>query len=101
MIYDKVQWVRDRVTEGPLQQITASSGECGLKGPGAERHKDLIAERLWHVVAGAASQLDWRTAHEAAALAMHLGGIRRARQALPLKRYSESRRIWPFASVRD
>ena len=38
---------------------------------GAE-HKEAIAEQLWHVVAGAASQLDWRTADEAAALAMQL-----------------------------
>jgi glycosyltransferase involved in cell wall biosynthesis len=40
----------------------------------ADRHREAIAEQLWRVVAGAASQLDWRTADKAAALAMQLAG---------------------------
>jgi glycosyltransferase involved in cell wall biosynthesis len=43
--------------------LAASGGEC---------HRTAIAVRLWHVVAGAASQLDWRTADEAADLAMRI-----------------------------
>jgi glycosyltransferase involved in cell wall biosynthesis len=45
-----------------------------LHGAGGAQHKEAIAEQLWRVVAGAASQLDWRTADEAAALAMQLAG---------------------------
>jgi hypothetical protein len=45
-----------------------------LVGPGGDRHKEAIATQLWHVVAGAASHLDWRTADEAAALAMQITG---------------------------
>jgi hypothetical protein len=45
-----------------------------LHGAGGAQHKEAIAEQLWHVVAGAASQLDWHTADEAAALAMQLAG---------------------------
>jgi hypothetical protein len=41
-------------------------------GPGGESHKEAIAERLWHVVAGSASLLDWLTADDAATLAMRL-----------------------------
>jgi glycosyltransferase involved in cell wall biosynthesis len=37
-----------------------------------DRHRKLIAERLWHVVAGSASFLDWRTADQAALLAIEL-----------------------------
>ena len=37
-----------------------------------DRHRKAIAERLWHVVAGSASFLDWRTADQAALLAMQL-----------------------------
>ena len=33
-----------------------------------DRHRKAIAERLWHVVAGSASFLDWRTADQAAAV---------------------------------
>jgi hypothetical protein len=45
-----------------------------LVGPGGDRHKEAIATQLWHVVAGAGSQLDWRTADTAAALAMQIAG---------------------------
>jgi hypothetical protein len=43
-----------------------------LAGPGGESYKEAIAERLWHVVAGSASLLDWCTADDAATLAMQL-----------------------------
>jgi glycosyltransferase involved in cell wall biosynthesis len=45
-----------------------------LAGLDGDRHKEAIAERLWHVVAGAASELDWCTADMAAALAMQIAG---------------------------
>ena len=45
-----------------------------LVGPGGDRHKEAIATQLWHVVAGAGSHLDWRTADKAAALAMQIAG---------------------------
>lgn len=45
-----------------------------LLGAGGDRHREAIANRLWHVVAGAASQLDWRTADKAAVLAMEIAG---------------------------
>jgi glycosyltransferase involved in cell wall biosynthesis len=43
-----------------------------LMAPGGESHKEAIAERLWDVVGGSASLLDWRTADEAATLAIQL-----------------------------
>jgi glycosyltransferase involved in cell wall biosynthesis len=46
-----------------------------LAGPDGDRHKEAIAQQLWHVVAGSASQLDWRTADKAAALAMQIAGL--------------------------
>jgi len=45
-----------------------------LAGSGGEDHKEAIANELWRVVAGAASQLDWQTADKAAALATQLAG---------------------------
>jgi GT2 family glycosyltransferase len=45
-----------------------------LAGSGGDQHKEAIARQLWHVVAGAASQLDWRTADKAAALAVQIVG---------------------------
>jgi glycosyltransferase involved in cell wall biosynthesis len=45
-----------------------------LAGPNGQLHKLAIAKELWLVVAGAASQLDWQTADEAAELAMQLAG---------------------------
>jgi hypothetical protein len=45
-----------------------------LVGSGGDQHKEAIANQLWHVVAGAASQLDWQTADKAAALAMQIAG---------------------------
>jgi hypothetical protein len=45
-----------------------------LVGPGGDQHKEAIAKQLWHVVAGAASLLDWHTADKAAALAMQIAG---------------------------
>jgi hypothetical protein len=45
-----------------------------LAGPKGQLHKLAIAKELWLVVAGAASQLDWQTADEAAELAMQLAG---------------------------
>jgi hypothetical protein len=45
-----------------------------LAGFGGDRHKEAIAEQLWYVVAGAASQLDWNTADKAATLAIQLAG---------------------------
>jgi glycosyltransferase involved in cell wall biosynthesis len=41
---------------------------------GARLYSTEIAYRLWVVVAGLAAELDWRTADEAAALAMQLAG---------------------------
>ena len=41
---------------------------------GGDAHKQAIAERMWHVAAGSASFLDWRTADEAAAFAIQLAG---------------------------
>jgi hypothetical protein len=46
-----------------------------LVGPGGDRHKEAIATQLWHVVAGAGSHLDWRTADKAATLAMQIAGL--------------------------
>ena len=46
-----------------------------LAGPQGERHKEAIAKNLWGVVAGAASQLDWATADDAARLAVRLAGL--------------------------
>jgi len=45
-----------------------------LAGLGGQLHTSAITKELWLVVAGAASQLDWRTADDAAALAMQLAG---------------------------
>src|SRR5262249_60295609 len=45
-----------------------------LVSPGGDRHKEAIGTQLWHVVAGAGSQLDWGTADAAAALAMRIAG---------------------------
>jgi glycosyltransferase involved in cell wall biosynthesis len=45
-----------------------------LAGSEGELHKLAIAKELWLVVAGAAAQMDWRTADEAAELAMQLAG---------------------------
>ena len=45
-----------------------------LAGPKGESHKEAIAEQLWNVVGHSASLLDWRTADEAAVLAMQLAG---------------------------
>ena len=41
---------------------------------GAERYATDIARRLWTVVGGLTAHLDWRTADEAAALAVRLAG---------------------------
>jgi GT2 family glycosyltransferase len=46
-----------------------------LAGPQGERNKEAIAENLWGVAAGAASQLDWATADDAARLAVRLAGL--------------------------
>jgi glycosyltransferase involved in cell wall biosynthesis len=46
-----------------------------LVGPDGDRHKEAIATQLWHVVAGAGSHVDWRTADKAAGLAMHIAGL--------------------------
>src|SRR5262249_23935058 len=45
-----------------------------LFGVGGVQYKEAIADRLWHVVAGAASQPDWLSADQAAALAIRLAG---------------------------
>jgi hypothetical protein len=45
-----------------------------IAGLGGDQHKQAIAKQLWEVVAGAAAQLDWRTADEAATLAIKLVG---------------------------
>jgi glycosyltransferase involved in cell wall biosynthesis len=45
-----------------------------LAHPSGEANRDVIAERLWHVVAGAAAYMDWQTADAAAALAMKIAG---------------------------
>lgn len=49
-----------------------------LESPLGPRYERAIAERLWHVVAGSSSLLDWDTADAAAALAMRLGGVEAA-----------------------
>jgi len=41
---------------------------------GAERYAREIAQRLWNIVGCLTAELDWRTADEAAALAMRLAG---------------------------
>jgi glycosyltransferase involved in cell wall biosynthesis len=41
---------------------------------GADLYAADIAERLWQAVSGLAAELDWRTADQAAALAMQLAG---------------------------
>lgn len=46
-----------------------------LTGPQGEHHKEAIAKNLWGVVAGAAAQLDWATADDAALLAVRLAGL--------------------------
>jgi glycosyltransferase involved in cell wall biosynthesis len=43
-----------------------------LSHPTGARHKEAIAERLWCVAGGAASQLDWETADMAASLAAQI-----------------------------
>jgi glycosyltransferase involved in cell wall biosynthesis len=45
-----------------------------LKGTGGECNKAVIANQFWLVVAGSAAMLDWRTADEAATIAMKLAG---------------------------
>lgn len=56
-----------------------------LMGREGERHKESITERLWQVVAGSASVLDWQTADEAAVLAMNLAGPSLAPSGFPFK----------------
>ncbi len=54
-------------------------------GPGGERHREEIAKSLWHVVASAGAQLDWRTADDAAALAMRAAGPSHAPSSVTFK----------------
>lgn len=42
--------------------------------PGAQAYRASIADKLWRIVGGLGSELDWSTADKAAALAMRLGG---------------------------
>jgi glycosyltransferase involved in cell wall biosynthesis len=45
-----------------------------LAGVGGDQHRHAIASQLWQVVAGAASELDWQTADNAAAVAIQIAG---------------------------
>ncbi|MCP4309297.1 MAG: glycosyltransferase family 2 protein [bacterium] len=42
---------------------------------GGDRHRYAIAKRLWAIAAGAAAHQDWRTADDAALLALDLSGL--------------------------
>lgn len=51
-------------------QVMRKTARCD----GAQRYAPEIATKLWRIVGGLASELDWRTADDAAALAMQLAG---------------------------
>ena len=68
-----------------------------LAGPRGERNKEAIAKNLWGVVAGAASQLDWATADDAAQLAVRLAGLS---QLPPGRLFRNLCRISPRAALR-
>jgi glycosyltransferase involved in cell wall biosynthesis len=68
----------------PSSMWTANAAKCiraeycvmrkVAEGHDAKRHMPAITERLWTIVGSAASQLDWRTADEAASFALGLAG---------------------------
>ena len=62
-----------------------------------ERYAPEIATRLWHIVNCLAAELDWRTADEAATLAMRLAGPAAAPAERHSRHYAECRHSSHYA----
>jgi glycosyltransferase involved in cell wall biosynthesis len=68
-----------------------------VERPGGHRYSTEIAHRLWVTVGGLTAQLDWRTADEAAELAMGLAGLSGVHSGLLFKNLCG---LSPFVALR-